>query len=74
VAGLAPRTLNFPGGDHVDKVDVAPDAVNNCDSQSEPVEESKSNRKKFVAPNISVPVDVLEATTFFQLTDSGVVT
>jgi hypothetical protein len=28
-------------------------------------------RKKFVAPEISVPVDVLEATTFFQLTDSG---
>ena len=29
-------------------------------------------KKKFVAPEISVPVDVLEATTFFQLTDSGV--
>lgn len=58
----------------MDKVDVAPDAVNICDSQSEPAEESKPNRKKFVTPNISVPVDVLEATTFFQLTDSGVVT
>lgn len=28
-------------------------------------------KKKFVVPEISVPVDVLEATTFFQLTDSG---
>jgi hypothetical protein len=27
--------------------------------------------KKFVVPEISMPVDVLEATTFFQLTDSG---
>ena len=56
----------------MDKVDVAPDAVMICDSQSEPAEELKSNRKKFVPPQISVPVDVLEATTFFQLTDSGV--
>ena len=28
-------------------------------------------KKSFVVPEISVPVDVLEATTFFQLTDSG---
>ena len=28
-------------------------------------------KKKFVVPQISVPVDVLEATTFFQLTESG---
>ena len=28
-------------------------------------------KKKFVVPEISVPVDVLEATTFFQLTESG---
>ena len=58
----------------MDKVEAAPDAVTICDSQSEPAEEPKSNRKKFVAPHVSVPVDVLEATTFFQITDSGVVT
>ena len=29
-------------------------------------------KKLFVEPEISVPVDVLEATTFFQLTSSGV--
>lgn len=30
-----------------------------------------SSKRKFVEPEISQPVDVLEATTFFQLTDSG---
>lgn len=30
-------------------------------------------RKTFVEPEVSFPIDVLEATTFFQLTDSGVV-
>ncbi len=58
----------------MDRANVAPDAVKICDSQSEPVEESTSNRKKFVPPEISLPVDVLEATTFFQVTDSGVTT
>jgi hypothetical protein len=28
-------------------------------------------KKVFVEPEVSFPVDVLEATTFFQLTDSG---
>jgi hypothetical protein len=30
-----------------------------------------SVKRTFVEPEISQPVDVLEATTFFQLTDSG---
>ena len=29
-------------------------------------------KKVFVEPTISVPVDVLEATTFFQISESGV--
>jgi len=29
------------------------------------------SKKPFVEPTISVPVDVLEATTFFQLSESG---
>jgi hypothetical protein len=29
-------------------------------------------RKTFIKPEISVPVDVLEATTFFQGVDSGI--
>jgi hypothetical protein len=28
-------------------------------------------KKNFIAPEISVPVDVLEATTFFQVAASG---
>lgn len=30
-----------------------------------------SDKKAFVEPAISVPVDVLEATTFFQVASSG---
>jgi hypothetical protein len=30
-------------------------------------------KKLFIKPEISVPVDVLEATTFFQGIDSGVI-
>ena len=29
-------------------------------------------KKPFVEPEVSFPIDVLEATTFFQITDSGV--
>jgi hypothetical protein len=30
-----------------------------------------SGKRKFVEPELSQPVDVLEATTFFQAVDSG---
>ena len=33
--------------------------------------EGNEGKKTFVEPAISVPVDVLEATTFFQLAESG---
>jgi hypothetical protein len=36
--------------------------------------EAAAPKKAFVEPEVSFPIDVLEATTFFQLTDSGVVT
>ena len=39
--------------------------------QSGGTDVSTPAKKKFVIPEISIPVDVLEATTFFQLTDSG---
>jgi hypothetical protein len=29
------------------------------------------SRKTFVEPEVSFPIDVLEATTFFQFTESG---
>ena len=35
--------------------------------------EAAASKKPFVEPEVSFPIDVLEATTFFQLTDSGVV-
>ena len=43
------------------------------DFEKQPVgiDDPKPAKKKFVVPEIAVPVDVLEATTFFQLTDSG---
>ncbi len=31
-----------------------------------------ASKKTFVEPEVSFPVDVLEATTFFQFTESGV--
>ena len=31
----------------------------------------RAEKKQFVEPSVSFPVDVLESTTFFQLTDSG---
>ncbi len=33
--------------------------------------EAAASKKAFVEPEVSFPIDVLEATTFFQLTDSG---
>lgn len=38
---------------------------------AESPEPTGSLKKTFIEPEISQPVDVLEATTFFQLTDSG---
>lgn len=37
-------------------------------AQQEP---GRAEKKPFVEPKISVPVDVLEATTFFQAVESG---
>ena len=34
--------------------------------------EAADRKKPFVEPEVSFPVDVLEATTFFQVADSGV--
>ena len=33
--------------------------------------ERVADRKQFVEPAVSFPIDVLEATTFFQTADSG---
>jgi hypothetical protein len=33
--------------------------------------DAPASKRKFIEPEISQPVDVLEATTFFQAVDSG---
>lgn len=44
----------------------------NAGLQNEGCKELSERKKPFVEPAISVPVDVLEATTFFQAATSGV--
>jgi hypothetical protein len=44
--------------------------LENTDAAAQDVPEA-TEKKPFVAPRISVPVDVLEATTFFQSVESG---
>ena len=51
--------------------------IRNGEQSAKPAEKSinsdsaSTGKKLFVEPEISVPVDVLEATTFFQLASSG---
>ena len=40
-------------------------------AQNETAAAAAASKKTFVEPAISQPVDVLEATTFFQVVDSG---
>ena len=42
--------------------------------EEESAQVADQTRKPFVEPEISAPVDVLQATTFFQGTTSGAVT
>ena len=47
------------------------ETANTADGQPDRTETSTPAKKKFVTPEISVPVDVLESTTFFQVAASG---
>jgi hypothetical protein len=58
----------------VDNADSNKETMCKSESHSDPTEATKAAKKDFVIPEISVPVDVLESTTFFQLTDSGATT
>jgi hypothetical protein len=40
--------------------------------ETQVTETSATTKKEFIEPEITVPVDVLEATTFFQTATSGV--
>jgi hypothetical protein len=54
----------------VDNTDLIPEtsvSESPCELKNAP-----QQKKGFVTPEITVPVDVLEATTFFQAVDSGV--
>ena len=42
-------------------------------TENEVTGEISKGKKEFVEPAISVPVDVLEATTFFQASTSGTI-
>jgi hypothetical protein len=55
----------------VDNPELSKEERGISEGHSDPADAVKSAKKKFIVPEISVPVDVLEATTFFQLTDSG---
>lgn len=56
----------------VDGSDLIVETANSVEAQPDRMETSPPAKKKFVTPEISVPVDVLEATTFFQVAASGV--
>ena len=53
------------------ELDLIVETGANGSEQPGGIDDSRPAKKKFVVPEIAVPVDVLEATTFFQLTDSG---
>ena len=55
----------------MDGSDLIVEPANTADVQPDRTDTSTTAKKKFVTPEISVPVDVLEATTFFQLQTSG---
>ena len=47
------------------------DQAQQDDTRPQHAETPATRKKTFVEPTISSPVDVLEATTFFQVVDSG---
>ena len=53
---------------------TGPNQNQQVDLQSEGTPKQETihpDKKRFVEPEMSLPVDVLEATTFFQAVDSG---
>jgi hypothetical protein len=55
----------------VDGSDLNVETAITAEVQPDGAENSAPPKKKFITPEIAVPVDVLEATTFFQLAASG---
>jgi hypothetical protein len=50
-----------------------PEQLSQVEEVNEESRAARRQKKTFVEPEVSSPVDVLEATTFFQAVDSGVV-
>ena len=56
----------------MEKTDMIQETVDSkSEGQLEHAQDTSSPKKPFVTPKVSIPVDVLEATTFFQTADSG---
>lgn len=55
----------------MDGSDLIVEAANTAEAQPDRTEACTPAKKIFVVPEISVPVDVLEATTYFQGITSG---
>ena len=55
----------------MDKADLNVKRAAILEVDSETAEAVESEKKSFIKPEISAPVDVLEATTFFQALSSG---
>ena len=56
----------------MDESDLILETANTVEVQPDRPETSTPAKKKFVTPEITVPVDVLEATTYFQVAASAV--
>ena len=56
----------------MDGSDLNVETAITAEGQPEGAENPSPAKKKFITPEIAVPVDVLEATTFFQVAASGV--
>ena len=55
----------------MEQPDLTNEAVTPVERDVDRGDELGPQKKKFITPEVSVPVDVLVATTFFQAADSG---
>jgi len=51
---------------------IKAEAAAHVEHEAQPLEEAQANKKRFVEPEISVPVDVFNATTFFLFASTEV--
>ena len=59
----------------IEKTEIlGPSQLSEAEGQEAAPPKAPGPKKPFVEPEVSFPIDVLEATTFFQGTDSGIAT